>query len=85
MPPAIRSLNEKFMSKRTEYSNEPINPEVVDNFLLSPEELAAIDRAWLEEVQRRSAEFDAGRMKSFPAEEVFTRVRLLFGSEEAEE
>jgi putative addiction module component (TIGR02574 family) len=33
------------------------------------------DCAWLEEVQRRSAEFDAGRMKSFPAEEVFERVR----------
>ncbi len=84
MPPAIRSLHQKFMSKRTEYSNEPINPEVVDDFLLSPEELAAIDRAWLEEVQRRSAAFDAGRMKSFPAEEVFKRVRLL-GSAEAEE
>jgi putative addiction module component (TIGR02574 family) len=33
------------------------------------------DRAWLEEVQRRSAAFDAGLMKSFPAAEVFERVR----------
>ncbi|HKE96338.1 MAG TPA: addiction module protein [Povalibacter sp.] len=33
------------------------------------------DRAWLEEVQRRSAEFDAGSVKSTPAEEVFERVR----------
>lgn len=33
------------------------------------------DRAWLDEVQRRSAEFDAGLVKSIPAEEVFERVR----------
>lgn len=33
------------------------------------------DRSWLEEVQRRSAAFDAGLMQSFPAEEVFERVR----------
>ena len=33
------------------------------------------DRSWLEEVQRRSAAFDAGLMQSFPAEAVFERVR----------
>jgi hypothetical protein len=33
------------------------------------------DRSWLEEVQRRNAAFDAGLMQSFPAEEVFRRVR----------
>jgi putative addiction module component (TIGR02574 family) len=33
------------------------------------------ERAWLEEVQRRSAEFDAGLVRSIPAEEVFERVR----------
>ena len=33
------------------------------------------DRVWLEEVQRRSAEFDAGLVKTIPAEEVFERVR----------
>jgi putative addiction module component (TIGR02574 family) len=33
------------------------------------------DRAWLEEVRRRSAEFDAGLVKSATAEEVFERVR----------
>lgn len=33
------------------------------------------DRSWLEEVQRRSAAFDAGLMQSFPADEVFARVR----------
>jgi hypothetical protein len=54
----------------------PVATEVIDDdFPLPPEELAAIDRAWLEEVQRRSVEFDTGRMKSFPAEEVFERVR----------
>lgn len=34
-----------------------------------------VDRAWLDEVQRRSAEFDAGSMEEIPAEEVFERVR----------
>ena len=33
------------------------------------------EQAWLDEVQRRSAEFDAGLLKSIPAEEVFARVR----------
>ena len=32
-------------------------------------------RAWLDEVQRRRADFDAGLVKTFPAEEVFERVR----------
>jgi len=33
------------------------------------------DQAWLAEVQRRSADFDAGLIKAVPAEEVFARVR----------
>jgi len=33
------------------------------------------DRAWLDEVQRRSADFDAGRVKTIPGDEVFERVR----------
>ena len=33
------------------------------------------ERAWLDEVQRRSADFDAGLMKAIPAAEVFQRVR----------
>jgi putative addiction module component (TIGR02574 family) len=33
------------------------------------------ERAWLGEVQRRSADFDAGLVKSIPAEEVFERLR----------
>jgi hypothetical protein len=36
---------------------------------------ADADRAWLAEIQRRSAAFDSGLMQSFPAEEVFARVR----------
>lgn len=36
---------------------------------------ADADRAWLDEVQRRSAEFDAGLVKTVPSEEVFERVR----------
>jgi putative addiction module component (TIGR02574 family) len=33
------------------------------------------ERAWLDEVQRRSADFDAGLIKAIPAEEVFERAR----------
>jgi len=33
------------------------------------------DRAWLAEVQRRSAELDAGRVKTVPSEQVFERIR----------
>lgn len=33
------------------------------------------DRAWLDEVKRRSADYDAGSIKPIPAEEVFERVR----------
>jgi putative addiction module component (TIGR02574 family) len=33
------------------------------------------DRVWLDEVQRRSADFDAGLVKPIRSEEVFDRVR----------
>lgn len=33
------------------------------------------DRAWLDEAQRRSTEFDAGLVTATPAEEVLERVR----------
>lgn len=33
------------------------------------------EQIWLDEVQRRSAEFDAGLVKTIPAGEVFERVR----------
>jgi putative addiction module component (TIGR02574 family) len=33
------------------------------------------DRAWLDEIQRRSAELDAGHVRGIPADEVFERVR----------
>lgn len=33
------------------------------------------DQAWLDEAQRRSAEFDAGLMEVIPAEKVFDLVR----------
>ena len=36
---------------------------------------AHAELAWLEEVQRRSAEFNAGLVETIPAEEVFERVR----------
>jgi len=34
------------------------------------------DRLWLDEVQRRSSEFESGLIKPVPAEEIFERVRL---------
>jgi putative addiction module component (TIGR02574 family) len=36
---------------------------------------ADADRAWLDEVQRRSAEFDAGHVKTIPSDQVFARLR----------
>lgn len=40
------------MNNKTKHSNEPMEIDVIDDFLLPPDEIAAIDRAWLEEVQR---------------------------------
>ncbi len=34
-----------------------------------------VERAWLEEAQRRSLELDAGLVTPIPAEEVFARAR----------
>lgn len=33
------------------------------------------DRVWLDEVQRRSSDFESGLIKPIPAKEVFERVR----------
>ena len=33
------------------------------------------DQAWLEEIQRRSREFDAGLVEAIPAEKVFADLR----------
>jgi hypothetical protein len=66
---------EKLMTTKIECPNEPVNLEVVDDFFPSPEELAALDRDWLEEVQRRSAEYGAGRMKSEERAELDRQLR----------
>ncbi len=34
-----------------------------------------VERAWLEEAQRRSRELDAGTVETIPADEVFAKVR----------
>jgi putative addiction module component (TIGR02574 family) len=34
-----------------------------------------VEQAWLDEIQRRSRELDAGVVKSIPADEVFARIR----------
>ena len=33
------------------------------------------EQAWLAEIQRRSADFDAGLVRAVPAEQVFARIR----------
>ena len=39
---------------------------------------ADADQAWLEEIQRRSREFDAGLVEAIPAEMVFADLRAKF-------
>jgi hypothetical protein len=34
-----------------------------------------VERAWLEEAQRRSRELDAGTVETIPADEVFAKAR----------
>ena len=43
----------------------------------TPEEIA---RAWDEEIARRIDDFEAGRTKGVPAEEVFAKIRALIDS-----
>jgi putative addiction module component (TIGR02574 family) len=40
----------------------------------TPEEIA---RAWEEEISRRIADFEAGKTKGVPAEEVFAKIQAL--------
>jgi putative addiction module component (TIGR02574 family) len=61
----IRSLarpeQERLLRALLEELDGPVDPDA--------------ERAWLDEVQRRSADFDAGLINAIPAEEVFERVR----------
>jgi hypothetical protein len=61
----IRSLNrseqEHFLRALLEELDGPADPDA--------------ERVWLDEVQRRSSEFDAGLMITAPAGEIFERVR----------
>lgn len=43
----------------------------------TPKEIA---RAWEEEISRRIADFEAGRTKGVPAEEVFAKIRALIAN-----
>ena len=43
----------------------------------TPEEIA---RAWEEEISRRIADFEAGRTKGIPAEEVFAKIPALIAN-----
>lgn len=51
--------------------------QLVDDLLatLKPEKAAPLDDAWLAEIERRSAEFDAGEIATFSWEEVKERAR----------
>ncbi len=61
----IRSLarpeQERLLRALLEELDGPIDPDA--------------ERAWLDEIQRRSADFDAGLIKTISAEEVFERAR----------
>ncbi len=56
-----RSEQERLLRALLEELDGPTDPEA--------------EQAWLDEVQRRSADFDAGLIKTFPAEEVLERAR----------
>lgn len=43
----------------------------------TPEEIA---QAWNEEISRRIADFEAGRTKGIPAEEVFAKIHALIAN-----
>jgi putative addiction module component (TIGR02574 family) len=43
----------------------------------TPEEIA---QAWDEEISRRIADFEAGKTKSIPAEEVFAKIHALIAN-----
>lgn len=43
----------------------------------TPEEIA---RAWEEEISRRIADFEGGRTKGIPAEEVFAKIHTLIAN-----
>lgn len=56
-----RSEQERLLRALLEELDGPIDPDA--------------ERAWLDEVQRRSADFDAGLIKTIRVEEVFERAR----------
>ena len=46
---------------------------------VAPEDCPPLSDEWMAEIQRRSDEYDAGRMKATPAAEVLARVRREVG------
>lgn len=58
----------------------PIERLVLAHLLLDSVELEpdpGAEAAWEAEIERRIADFDAGRTKGIPAEEVFARLREI--------
>jgi putative addiction module component (TIGR02574 family) len=46
---------------------------------LDPDEAAAVDAAWAEEIERRVREYEEGKLKAIPWSEVQERVRKKYG------
>jgi putative addiction module component (TIGR02574 family) len=46
---------------------------------LGPDEAAAVDAAWAEEIERRVREYEEGKLKAIPWSEVQERVRKKYG------
>ncbi len=53
--------------------------ELADTLLASVDDFASpeIEAAWREEIERRMKDFEEGRIKGIPSEEVFAKARAL--------
>lgn len=54
--------------------------DLADKLWISVDTPEAVAAAWDEEIARRIDDFEAGRTKGVPAEEVFAKIRALIDS-----
>ncbi len=54
--------------------------DLADKLWISVDTPEAVTAAWDEEIARRIDDFEAGRTKGVPAEEVFAKIRALIDS-----
>jgi len=75
----MENLAEKLYEQALEL---PINDRLmlIDKLIISTNlsTQADIDKAWSEEVERRSQELDSGTAKLIPGEEVFEKIKRRF-------